>query len=357
MSGRKEHTFVNADALWYNTRAGSADKVLEEPEMARPDLTIIAPMFNEEANVATTISRIKEAMKGFRGTWEFVMVNDGSTDGTWETAKALAAAEPNVRVVGYPQNAGRGKALRTGFAAAEGRIVASVDFDLSYSPDHILRMYDYLEANPGVDIVLASAYMPGGRSAGVPLGRLMASVLGNIVLKHALGGKLHTLTCVVRAYRREALEALDLESDGKEIHLEIISKAQSLGLRIAEIPATLTGRKKGKSKFKLRKTSTSHLVFGIVERPMLLFGAVGLLLLLLGLIDGGYILYKWHTGTLNPSRPLMTLLVILIVGGFQVLAFGFLAFLIGMLRRTITRLESRTRVLATRVEEIEKHRE
>ena len=268
----------------------------------RPDLTIIAPMFNEEANVASTVERIKEAMKGFAGTWEFVMVNDGSTDNTEAVARALAAKEPNVRVTGYPQNAGRGRALRWGFAEARGRIVASVDFDLSYSPDHILRMYDYLAANPGVDVVLASAYMPGGRAKGVPAGRLVASYLGNVVLRFALGG-IHTTTCVVRAYRREVLEALDLESDGKEIHLEILSKALALGFRIDEIPATLTGRKKGKSKFKLKRTSLSHLLFSIVERPMMLFGALGLFLIFLGLIDGIYIIYKWRAGTLNSRAP------------------------------------------------------
>jgi glycosyltransferase involved in cell wall biosynthesis len=317
----------------------------------RPDLTIVAPMFNEEANVASTIDRIKEAMKRFRGTWEFVMVNDGSTDNTEPVARSLTAKEPNVRVTGYPQNAGRGRALRWGFAEARGRIVASVDFDLSYSPDHILRMYDYLAANPGVDIVLASAYMPGGKAKGVPAGRLVASYLGNVVLRFALGG-IHTSTCVVRAYRREVLEALDLESDGKEIHLEILSKALALGFRIAEIPATLTGRKKGKSKFRLKKTSLSHLLFSIVERPMMLFGALGLLLILLGLVDGVYIIYKWRTETLNPSRPLMTLLVILLVGGVQILAFGFLAMLAGMLRRMLVRLESRVRLLAREVEEL-----
>ncbi len=322
----------------------------------RPDLSIVAPMFNEEANVASTVESLKAAMKDFPGTWEFVMVNDGSTDNTLEVARRVAADEPNVRVTGYPQNAGRGRALRWGFEEARGRIVASVDFDLSYSPDHILRMYDYLAANPGVDIVLASAYMPGGRTRGVPPGRLIASFLGNQVLRYALGG-IHTSTCVVRAYRREALEALDLESDGKEIHLEILSKAMALGLRIAEIPATLTGRKKGKSKFRLRRTSLSHLLFSVVERPMMLFGAVGLVLILLGLADGVFIIVKWRAGTLNPSRPLMTLLVILLVGGVQVLAFGFLATLAGMLRRSIVRLESRVRILARRIEGTGKDRQ
>jgi len=321
--------------------------------MEEPDLTIIAPMYNEEANVASTISRIKEAMSAFRESWEFIMVNDGSTDGTFETAKRLVAAEPNMRVIGYSRNAGRGRALRTGFAAARGRIVATVDFDLSYSPDHILRMYAYLQENPDVDIVLASAYMPGGSVAGVPAGRLFASRLGNVILRYALGGKFHTATCVVRAYRHEALDALDLESDGKDIHLEILSKALSLGFRIAEIPATLVGRKKGRSKFRLRKTSVSHLLFSVVERPMMLFGAAGLLILL-GLVDGAYIIYKWRTATLNPNRPLMTLLVILILGGIQILAFGFLAVEIGMLRRMLTRLSARARLAEKAVEELRK---
>ncbi len=112
----------------------------------RPDLTIIAPMYNEEENVPLTVSKIEETMASFSGSWEFILVNDGSTDRSFECARELAASRPNVRVIGYDENAGRGKALRTGFDAARGRIVATVDFDLSYSPDHILRMYDLIES-------------------------------------------------------------------------------------------------------------------------------------------------------------------------------------------------------------------
>jgi len=198
--------------------------------------------------------------------------------------------------------------------------------------------------------------MSGGTVKGVSPMRLVPSFFGNAILRYALGGKIHTSTCVVRAYRREVLDALDLESDGKEIHLEILSKALALGFRVEEIPATLTGRKKGRSKFRLKKTSLSHLLFTVVERPMMLFGAAGLLLILGGLVDGAYIIYKWHTGTLNPSRPLMTLLVILILAGLQVLAFGFLAVEIGMLRRMLTRIASRGRLLEKAVEEIKKGR-
>jgi len=324
------------------------------PADSRPDLSIIAPMFNEEANVASTLSRIKETMKDFHGSWEFVMVNDGSTDGTLAAATELASKEPNVRVVGYPRNAGRGRALRTGFAAARGHVVATVDFDLSYSPSHILRMYDHLKLYPDVDIVLASAYMPGGTVKNVQGMRLLASYFGNLILRYALGGKLHTITCVVRAYRRDVLDSLDLESDGKEIHLEILSKALALGYRVEEIPAQLTGRRKGRSKFRLKKTSLSHLLFSVVERPMMLFGAIGMLLILAGLVDGAYIIYKWRTATLDPNRPLMTLLVILILGGIQVLAFGFLAVEIGMLRRMLTRLAAKVRLLQKSVDEKKK---
>jgi len=324
--------------------------------MDRPDLTVIAPMYNEEDNVASTVERIKDAMKEFPGAWEFVMVNDGSTDATLERAEEIAAKEPNIRVVGYAKNAGRGRALRTGFAAARGGIIATTDFDLSYSPDHILRMYEHLAAHPDCDIVLASVYMSGGMVRGVPAGRFLMSWAGNVVLRFALGGKFHTTTCVVRAYRREVLDALDLESDGKEIHLEILSKALALGLSVDEIPATLTGRRKGRSKFRFRKTSFSHLLFSVIERPMMLFGAAGLFLILAGLVDGVYIVYKWRTATLNPSRPLMTLLVILILGGIQVLAFGFLAVEIGMLRRMITRLSSKSRLIEKAISENKKEK-
>lgn len=304
------------------------------------ELSIVMPMYNERDNVERTLSLVKEAMSGFGGGWELILVNDGSEDDTLEVARAAEETMPALRVLSYGRNRGRGKALRTGFAAARGRIVVSTDFDLSYSPDHILRIYKAFGENPDADVVLGSAYMPGGTVQDVPFARHAASRLGNRVLSFAMGGSVHTITCILRGYRRETLESLELESDGKEIHLEILSKAMALGCRVLEIPAHLRGRTGGKSKFKLKTTSLTHLVFTFFEKPMIVFGGIGALMLLLGLVAGAAIIYMRYAGTLNPERPLMTLMMLLVLVGIQVTAVGFIALQVLKLRKEIYRIQA-----------------
>jgi hypothetical protein len=177
--------------------------------------------------------------------------------------------------------------------------------------------------------------MPGGRTIGVPRDRLFMSWMGNKVLQMALPEKIHTITCVVRCYRNEVISSLDLESNGKEIHLEILSKLLAMGYKVREIPAVLTSRKKGASKFAFRSTALSHLLFTIFERPALLFGFIGMLLTLIGLGLGAYILYLYTGGVLNPNRPLTTLMTLFILGGIQILSFGFLASQIHFLRKEV----------------------
>ena len=119
--------------------------------------------------------------------------------------------------------------------------------------------------------------MPGGATEGVDPFRLLVSRTGNRVLSTALGGRVRTITCVLRGYRRHVLRTLDLESSGKEIHLEILAKALAQGYEVREIPATLRARKKGRSKFRLGGTAWNHLLFAFAERPMLVFGGIGIL--------------------------------------------------------------------------------
>lgn len=237
-------------------------------------LTVVAPMFNEAENVAETVRRIREVLGGFAGTWELILVDDGSTDDSRARAEAVATDAAEVRVVGYSPNAGRGRALRAGFEAARGDVVVTVDFDLSYEPSHILRLHEALTADDPPDIVLASAYMPGGTTEGVPPKRLLASKLGNWLLRLAWPRRICTSTCIVRGYRRAALEMLELTQDRKEIHLEILEQAFDRGLRIAETPGHLRARARGASKAKLGRAIRSHLAFLARRRPGLALLAV-----------------------------------------------------------------------------------
>jgi len=303
------------------------------------DLSIVIPMFNEAENVEATLRKVEERLASFQGTYEIIAVNDGSLDNTLENLEKIAAQNGRVRIVSYSKNIGRGMALRAGFKESTGEIIVSIDADLSYDPRYILDFTKTLRTEEDVDFVLASPYMPGGGVNNVPILRLWISRLGNKILRFAMPNRIHTSTGIFRAYRKKVLDSLELESEGKEIHLEILSKALTLGYRVKEIPAILTGRKRGKSKFRFRKTTISHLVFSAFEKPMMLFGFLGLLTLGIGSLIGIYVAYLRFSGTLTPGRPLITFAILLILGGIQILSFGFIALQIVSLRREILRIQ------------------
>ena len=303
------------------------------------DLSIIIPMFNEAENVEATLMRVEEALVSFEGTYEIIPVNDGSLDHTLDTLNRLAEQNRNLKIVSYPKNFGRGRALREGFKRSKGEIVVSIDADLSYDPQYILDLVKALRTEQDVDLVLASPYMPGGSVHDVPFFRLLISKLGNKILRFAMPNRIYTSTGIFRAYRRKVLDSLELESDGKEIHLEILSKTLALGYRVKEVPAILTGRKRGKSKFKFKKTTLTHLVFSVFEKPMILFGFLGLVTLGIGFLIGLYIAYLRFSGELTAGRPLITFALLLILGGIQILSFGFIAIQIVSVRREILRIQ------------------
>jgi dolichol-phosphate mannosyltransferase len=316
------------------------------------DISVIVPMFNEQENVEKTLNRLTRALDPLPRRWEIVVVNDGSTDGTKKLVEDYSRLNRWVRLVSYPVNQGRGKALRVGFAHARGRIICTTDADLSYDEKYIMQMVEVLDKNPEVDLVIGSPYTQGGKTEGVPLLRLLLSKWGNRILGFAMRGDLSTVTGVLRAYRRECINSLELESEGKEIHLEILSKAMAMGYKVKELPAALKARTKGRSKFKFKATAASHLIFSFFERPILLFGAIGLFMLLLGFLGGGYIIYLWQKGTLNPNRPLMTLMVLLVVAGIQVLLFGFLGTQLVQLRKEIYKVQRENKNLEQTIKDL-----
>jgi len=296
-------------------------------------------MFNETENAEYTLARVEESLASFRGDYEILPVNDGSTDNTLEVLQRIAKLNQRIRVVSYSRNIGRGMALRAGFKEAKGEIIVSIDADLSYDPHYILPLVDTLKKEQDLDLVLASPYMPGGGVKGVPFHRLWISKFGNKILRFTMPNRIYTSTGIFRAYRRKVLDSIELESNGKEIHLEILSKAIALGFRVKEVPALLTGRKKGRSKFKFRKTALSHLIFSAFEKPMMIFGLIGFLTLGIGLLIGAYVVYLRFSGDLTPGRPLITFAILLILGGIQILSFGFIALQIVSLRREILRIQ------------------
>jgi len=313
-------------------------------------LSIVIPMFNEAENAEHTLAKVEGALACMEGNYEIIVVNDGSTDHTLEVLQGIASLNKRIKIVSYSKNIGRGMALRTGFREAEGEIIVSIDADLSYDPRYINDFLKVYKEEEDIDLILASPYMPGGRTEGVPFFRLLISKLGNKILRYAIPNRIYTSTGIFRAYRKKVLDSLELESDGKEIHLEILSKALALGFRVKEIPAILTSRKRGSSKFRFKRTATSHLIFSVFEKPMILFGFVGLLTLGVGLLLGLYVAYLRFSGDLTPGRPLITFAILLILGGIQILSFGFVALQILSLRKEILRIQKENLDLKKEIE-------
>jgi len=313
--------------------------------MEKVDLSIIIPMFNEEEVIDETIKSVTSELVSLNLNWEIILVNDGSTDNTLDLCRRASALDDRVRIVAYSPNRGRGYALRQGFNAAAGDVVISIDADLTYSPDHISLIWNEMKKNES-DIVLGSAYMKGGKVINVPLKRILISRLGNFILGLSFPGKIKTITCVLRGYRKEVIDSLELESDDKDIHLEILAKAISVGFRIKEIPAVLKGRKKGKSKFKFKATSISHLAFSFYQKPMIIFGIVGLIMVLSGFVLGIIFIIQRYMGTLNPTRPIFLLMILLLLAGIQMLSFGFIANQVGNLKKEIYKLQKESKTLS-----------
>ncbi len=314
-----------------------------------PEVSVIIPMYNEEPNVKRTLDKVSAALNSFCNHWEIMAVDDGSTDRTKDVVKRYSKLEPKVKLVSYFPNQGPGQALRSGFQKAQGEIICTTDADLSYSEVHVIKMAEILQSHPEFDLVVGSPYITNGRTENVPSDRLFISKLGNKILSYAMKSKITTVTGVLRAYRSACIKSLELESDGKEIHLEILSKALAMGYKPFEMPAVLKGREKGSSKFKFKATALSHLIFSFFERPIILFGLIGLVLVILGLLGGGYLIYLWQAKTLNPDRPLITLVALFILTGLQVLLFGFLGTQIVQLRKEIYKIQKENKNLEAKL--------
>ncbi len=308
------------------------------------ELSVIAPLYNEESCIAGNVERFLSALRGFGGEWELILVNDGSTDSSLEKLRPYAQKEPRIVLASYEVNRGRGYALRQGFARARGRYIVTTESDLSWGEGIVLSLYGELKRT-GLDVVIASPYREGGKLENIPLKRAFLSRFGNKLLTASVPADLTMLSGMTRGYRAEVIRALDLESDGKEIHLEIVAKCLALGYRIGEIPAVLrwekpiAGKQVRQSKFHSRKLILSHLAFSFYQKPMLIFGAAGAVMVLGGLALAVLFAVQFLLRTLYPTRPIYLLMVILLVAGIQMLSFGFLANQLGSLKRDIYRLQ------------------
>ena len=288
-------------------------------------ISVVVPVHNEERSVALLLDELGSALDGQGLSWEAVFVDDGSTDGTFSALTRLHAAADNVRVIRLRRNFGKAAALQAGFEAAEGEIIVTIDGDLQDDPAEIPRLLAKLEE--GFDLV--SGWKTKRRD---PLSRRIPSRIFNGVSGRVSGLRLHDLNCGLKAYRAEVLR--DLRIYG-ELHRFIPVLAHYRGFRVAELPVNHRPREHGRSRYGVERYLRGFLDLLTVtfmgryrQRPLHLFGGLGLGLSLLGGIVLAYLTVLKVAGQAIGQRPLLTLGVLLVVVGLQFLSLGLLSELI-----------------------------
>lgn len=303
-------------------------------EEKKLDLSIVVPLYNEEESLPELVAWIDRVATEHKLTYEVIMIDDGSTDRSWEVVERLAVQYDTVRGIAFRRNYGKSAALYCGFDAAVGEVVVTMDADLQDSPDEIPELRRMI-LEEGYDLV--SGWK---KKRYDPIGKRWPSKFFNGTARLASGIKLHDFNCGLKAYRKKVVKSIEVYG---EMHRFIPILAKQAGFkRIGEKVVEHRARKYGYSKFGLERMVKGYLDLISVmfmshfgRSPMYLFGSLGTVMFLLG---GGTTVWViaaklWKQAHGLPLRgvteqPLFYLAILAVILGVQLFLAGFLGELI-----------------------------
>jgi glycosyltransferase involved in cell wall biosynthesis len=288
-------------------------------------VSIVIPLYNEEENVEDLYRELKSVLRsGSKYSYEFVLVDDGSSDRTVERLRQIAGNDPEIVIVEFRRNFGQTAAMAAGFDFARGEIVATLDGDLQNDPAEIPQMLEKLEE--GYDLV--AGWRKNRQDA--MLSRKIPSMLANKLISKITKVKLHDYGCTLKVMRAEIAKNINMYG---EMHRFIPALAAELGVKIAEVPVNHRARTKGVSKYGISRTfrvildlMTVKFFLGFRTKPLHMFGALGLGSGLLGsVLLAELIFQRLFMSMPLGNRPLLILAIFLVLVGLQFLCFGLLA--------------------------------
>jgi len=300
---------------------------------AAPDISVFLPVFNEEPNLRPLHEKLDSALGQLRRTAEIIYVDDGSSDGSLDVLREIAAEDSRVRVIALRRNYGQTPAMSAGIDAARGRVLIPMDADLQNDPADIKRLLDKLDE--GYEVV--SGWRKNRKD---PLfTRKIPSMMANWLISKIGGVPLHDYGCSLKAYRRESLADVHLYG---EMHRFIPIYASWSGARVAEMPVEHHARTMGKSKYGLSRTIKVVFVLMTIKfmasyqtKPLYIFGYAGLLTFVVSFLCGVFAFLmkfaNWPHHADFIQTPLPVLTMVLLVLGVQ---FFFMGLLAEMLVRT-----------------------
>ncbi len=287
-------------------------------------LSIVVPVFNEEKNLHRLHEEITAACQKLDRTYEIILVDDGSRDGSMGVLRGIQASDPHVRIFRLRKNFGQTAALSAGFDNARGEIIVTLDSDLENDPNDIGLLVAKIEE--GYDLV--SGWRKD-RWKKHFFSRRLPSLTANWLISHITKVRLRDYGCTLKAFRREVVENIKLYG---EMHRFIPAIAATIGVTIAEVPVNFRPRIHGKSKYGISRSIrvfldllTVKFLLSYSTRPLQIFGLMGLISGAAGVIIGLVLSYQrlfLKVGIGN--RPLLLLAILLMVVGFQFVTMGLL---------------------------------
>lgn len=298
--------------------------------------SVIVPAYNEEENIPILAEKFQEVFQKSGNKGEVVIVDDGSSDKTYQKALECKRKYPFLKVVSHTQNLGKTQALVTGFSVAQGEVYVIFDADLQFDPFDVPLLVQEIQS--GSDIVT-------GWKQGKYEKKMVSSVYNRLSQK-LFKIPVHDLNSI-KAFKKEIVENINLRKDW---HRYMVVLAAEQGYKVSEIKVNLYPRKFGKSKY----SGWGRILIGVLDlfavkfqitfmkKPMLLFGSIGLILTLLGILTGIVALVLrifFETG----FRPLLTLVMLLVISGILFFILGFLAEAIANVSEKVDELKKNVR--------------
>ena len=295
------------------------------------DISVIIPFYNEAESLPELVRWIREVMAKEGYSYEILMMDDGSTDASWETVQALSREFPEIKGLSFRRNYGKSAALYEGFAMAEGDVVFTMDADLQDSPDEIPEMYRMVKEE-GYDLV--SGWKQHRKDNA--LTKNLPSKLYNATARKITGLKLHDMNCGLKAYKNEVVKSVEVYG---EMHRYIPYLAKNAGYtKITEKPVHHEKRKYGKSKFGLERFVNGFLDLGTLwfltkfgKDPMHFFGYSGLFMFFVGFVMTIWIIvaklvHQAHGAYFRPvtDQPLFYLALVAVILGIILFLAGFI---------------------------------
>jgi len=291
----------------------------------QPELSVVIPVYNEAPNLEALHQEFNAVLAGVGRPYEIILVDDGSTDASFDVLKRIHAADPHVRVIRFRRNFGQTAAFAAGFAAARGTLIITADADLQNDPRDIPAML--AEIGKGADIVC------GWRKDRKDpfLSRRVPSMIANRLISWGTGVRLNDYGCSLKIFRAEVIKPLRLRG---EMHRFLPALASEFGVRIVEMPVNHRPRVHGASKYGIGRTVrvmldlvTVKFLLSYSTRPLQIFGLIGGVMSLAGILILGYlgILRLMHVEEIMRRLPITLFGILLLFTGVQLVTLGLLA--------------------------------